>query len=202
MKSAVMARLARPLVAACAMVAVWAGGAWAADAPASASTDAALQAQVQQTIAGYRLGPDDHVRVNVFDEPSVSGEFAVGSTGKISMPLIGDVQAQGLTIQQLQEEVLAKLREGYLKDPKVSAEMATYRPFYILGEVNHPALYPYSNGLTVLNAVATAGGFTYRANTKKIYIRRENEQKEAEYPLTSLTPVAPGDTIRIGERFF
>ena len=80
--------------------------------------------------------------------------------------------------------------------------MLTYRPFYILGEVMKPGEYPYTNSLTVLNAVATAEGFTYRADTKKVYIKRANENEERPYALTTTTPVAPGDTIRIGERFF
>jgi polysaccharide export outer membrane protein len=169
---------------------------------AAAASDAALTAEVQKSIADYQLGPDDKVRVTVFDEGELSGEFSVSATGKIAMPLIGDIRAGGLTVDQLKDEVERALREGYLKDPKVNVEVTTFRPFYILGEVNKPALYPYTNGLSVLGAVATAGGFTYRANTHKVFIRRANEEKEREYPLTSITPVAPGDTIRIAERFF
>ncbi len=81
-------------------------------------------------------------------------------------------------------------------------EVLNYRPFYILGEVNKPGEYPYTNGLTVMNAVATAEGFTYRANTKRVFIKRADTSEEQEYPLNSTTPVAPGDTIRVAERFF
>ncbi len=138
----------------------------------------------------------------VFGEDALSGQFSVGSTGKMAMPLIGDVQAAGMTITQLQTEIADALKQGYLKDPKVSAEVMTYRPFYILGEVNKPGTYPYTTGLTVQNAVATANGYTYRANTKKVFIKRESEKDEKAYPLSSTIPVAPGDTIRIGERLF
>ena len=103
---------------------------------------------------------------------------------------------------ELQLEIQQAYQNGYLKDPKVSAEVLNYRPFYILGEVMKPGTYPFENGLTVLKAVATAEGFTYRANTKRVYIKRPEETDEHEYPLTSTTLVAPGDTIRIGERFF
>jgi polysaccharide export outer membrane protein len=151
----------------------------------------------------YVLGAGDKVRINVFGEDTLSGEFLVpGGAGTIGFPLIGDVQAGGLTVDQLQTEIEAKLRDGYLKDPHVSIEVLNYRPFYILGEVMKPGEYPYTNGLTVLNAVATANGFTYRADTRKVYIKRANDPQEVAYPLKTTTPVEPGDTIRIGERFF
>jgi polysaccharide export outer membrane protein len=155
-----------------------------------------------RVIPQYRLGPDDKVRVITFGEDALSGEFAIGSSGKVSLPLVGDVQGAGLTVTEFQAEVENALKNGYLKDPRVSVEVLTYRPFYILGEVQKPGEYPYTNGLTVLNAVATANGFTYRANTKKVFIKRADSGKEEVYPLSSTTPVAPGDTIRIAERFF
>jgi protein involved in polysaccharide export with SLBB domain len=152
---------------------------------------------------GYRLGAGDKVRVIVYGESDLTGEFDVpGGAGVIAFPLVGDVQAGGHTVGELQGQIEAKLRDGYLKDPHVSIEVLNYRPFYILGEVTKPGEYPYTNGLTVLNAVATANGFTYRANTKEVFIKRASEPAEHEYPLTSATPVAPGDTIRIKERFF
>jgi protein involved in polysaccharide export with SLBB domain len=151
----------------------------------------------------YQLGAGDKLRIIVFGEESLSGEFLVpGGDGQIAFPLVGNVQASGLTVAGLQSEIEAKLRDGYLKDPHVSIEVLNYRPFYILGEVTKPGEYPYTNGLTVLNAVATANGFTYRADTHHVFIKRASETDEHEYPLTSMTPVAPGDTIRIKERFF
>lgn len=107
-----------------------------------------------------------------------------------------------MTVRDFQTKVTTALADGYIRDPRVSAEVLNYRPFYILGEVNKPGEYPYTNGLTVLNAVATAGGFTYRANTKSVFIRRANEASEKAYPLSSVPAVAPGDTIRVAERFF
>jgi polysaccharide export outer membrane protein len=150
----------------------------------------------------YVLGSGDKVRITVFGEDTLSGEYLVPGEGNIAFPLIGDVRASGLTVDQLQKEIVAKLKDGYLKEPHVSIEVLNYRPFYILGEVMKPGEYPYTNGLTVLNAVATANGFTYRADTRKVYIKRATVPKEVEYPLKTTTPVAPGDTIRIGERFF
>lgn len=155
-----------------------------------------------RTVPEYRLGAADKVRVNVFGEEALTGEFLVGGSGKISLPLVGEIQAAGLTISQFQEEIAIALRQGYINEPRVSAEVLNYRPFYILGEVNKPGEYPYTNNLTVLNAVATAEGFTYRADTRRVYIKRADGIGEQPFPLTTATQVAPGDTIRIGERFF
>ena len=150
----------------------------------------------------YRLGSGDKLRVIVFGEESLSGEFLISGAGKISFPLIGDIDALGKTIPEIQSSIETKLADGYLKQPKVSAEVLNYRPFYILGEVMKPGEYPYTNGLTVLNAVATAQGFTYRADKRKVFIKRAATDEEKAEALTPNTAVAPGDTIRIGERLF
>ncbi|CAN5416701.1 polysaccharide biosynthesis/export family protein [soil metagenome] len=150
----------------------------------------------------YRLGVADKVRVTVFGEEALTGEFTVGSNGTVSMPLIGETQAAGLTIGQFQEGIAQALRQGYITEPRVSAEIMNYRPFYILGEVKTPGTYPFTNDLTVLNAVATAGGFTYRADIKTVFIKHGEAGAEEQFPLTSSTRVEPGDTIRIRERFF
>lgn len=157
---------------------------------------------VVRTIPEYRMGSGDKIRVITFGEEALTGEFSIGGSGMVSLPLIGEVKAAGLSVPEFQSQVEARLKEGYLKEPRVSVEVLNYRPFYILGEVEKPDTYPYTNGLTVLNAVATAGGFTYRANTKKVFIKRSDSTVEQEFPLTSQTLVAPGDTIRVGERFF
>ena len=126
----------------------------------------------------------------------------MSSAGLLSIPLAGDIPAKGRTIQEVQRSVEAALRAGYILNPQVSAEVLTYRPFYVLGEVNKPGTYPYAAGLTVLNAVATAGGFTYRGDTRRIFIRRDGSQREEVYKVTSTLQVAPGDTLRIAERLF
>lgn len=161
---------------------------------ASTPDDVAIQTE-------YRLGPGDQLRVTVFNEEELSGQYVVGSRGSIAYPLIGEVQAGGLTIPEF-TETLQRALQQYIRQPNVSVEVANYRPFFILGEVQRPGTYPYSADLTVLNAVATAGGFTYRANRNRVYIRHANEQEERSYPLTIATPVLPGDTVRLGERLF
>ena len=155
-----------------------------------------------QTAPDYPLGPGDKLRVITFGEESLTGTFVVGANGQISLPLIGEIQAGGHTTRELTTEVTRLLADGFLKDPRVSIEVTDYRPYYILGEVNKPGLYPYTNGLTVNAAVATAGGFTYRANTHKVFIKPEPSPAERKMPLTSDTLVHPGDTVRIAERYF
>ncbi len=150
----------------------------------------------------YTLGSGDRVRVTVFGEEDLSGEFEVDGSGFISMPLIGEVEAGGLTLRQLEKAISEKLLDGYLKTPRVSVEVRDYRPFYILGEVKEPGNYPYVNGMTVLNAVALAGGYTYRARKKRLLITRANDAERAEQPATENTVVFPGDIVRVPERFF
>jgi protein involved in polysaccharide export with SLBB domain len=166
--------------------------------PMAPATSAASDDQSE-----YHLGAGDKVRINVFGEDTLSGEFLIpGGAGTISFPLIGDVQAAGLTVSELRTAIERELKPDYLKDPHVSIEVLNYRPFYILGEVTKPGEYPYSNGLTVLNAVATANGFTDRANTRYVYIKRSGAGQELQMKLDATTSVQPGDTVRIGERFF
>ncbi len=172
----------------------------AAHAQQAAIGDVPVSAAPQS--ADYLLGPADKVRVTVYGEPSLSGEFFVSGTGVMSLPLIGEIKAGGMTLGQFQLAVQKSLSDGYLKEPRVSAEVLTFRPFYILGEVEKPGTYPYTAGLTVLNAVATAGGFTYRADKKNVYIKHNGETSEVKSELTPSVQVAPGDTIRLGERFF
>lgn len=150
----------------------------------------------------YKLGSGDKLRLIVFGEPTLGGEFTISGDGLVSLPLIKDIPAAGMTASQLQGNIEAAYKEGYLKDPRVSIEVLSFRPFYILGEVNKPGEYPYSNGITVVNAVALAEGFTYRANKKRVFIRHANGVAEEQVPLTSSLQVAPGDTVRVAERYF
>ena len=150
----------------------------------------------------YQLGAADRVRIIVFNEATLSGEFVVNANGALSMPLIGDVPARGLTPGQVAGRIREKLMEGYVLEPRVSIDVLTFRPFYILGEVNKPGEYPYSSGLTVDAAVAMAQGYTYRAEKKKVRIRHAGEEAEQKLPLTPDMKVRPGDTIRIGERYW
>jgi protein involved in polysaccharide export with SLBB domain len=154
------------------------------------------------TDESYKLGTGDKVKITVFGQDDLGGEFLVDDTGYLRLPLIGQVKAAGLTVHQFEDAVIAKLADGYLKDPRVSVEVTNYRPFYIIGEVNKPGEYPYVNGMNVLNAVALAGGYTYRADDTVVYVRRKGEQTEEKDPADQTTEIHPGDIVRIAERFF
>ena len=150
----------------------------------------------------YQLGAADKVRIIVFDEPTLSGEFTVNANGALSLPLIGDVPVRGLTPTQVAARIRDALKGGYLLEPKVSIDVLTFRPFYILGEVNKPGEYPYSSGLTVDAAVAMAEGYTYRAEKKRVQIRHAGEEAAHKLVITPDLRVHPGDIIRIGERYW
>jgi len=168
---------------------------------ASAPPPARDAALAQATVHEYRLGPGDRLRISVYGEAELTGEFVVSTTGVISYPLIGDQPAQGKTVAEFTESLRTALTR-YVLRPNMSIEVLNYRPFFILGEVQEPGTYPYSGGLNVMNAVATAGGFSYRADTRRVFIKHADEVAEREYAVTSTTPVLPGDTIRIPERRF
>jgi len=156
----------------------------------------------QQAAPAYTLGTGDRLRINVYGQPDLSGEFEVDGSGSISLPLVGQLAAVGLTTPELEAEIVKRLEVDYVLNPRVSAEVTNYRPYYILGEVGSPGEYPYTSGLTVLNAVAAAGGFSYRANKKKVHIKSADSNREITYKLDTTTVVKPGDTLRIEERIF
>jgi polysaccharide export outer membrane protein len=168
--------------------------------PIRGSAEAMRQSSV--AAQGYRLAPGDKVHVTVFNEANLSGDYVVSPDGRVTLPLAGGLQAAGLTLPQFQTAVTQLLKNGFVQDPNVTITASDLRPYYILGEVKKPGRYSYTPDLTVLNAVATAEGFTYRADTNYVFIRHANNPSEKEYALTPTTTVRPGDTIRVVERYF
>ena len=158
-----------------------------------------LQASISQP---YLLASGDRVRVIVFGQENLSNSFSVDGAGNISMPLIGLVRAYGLTTADLSTAIGTKLRDGYLRDPRVSVEVEAFRPFFVLGEVNVSGQYPFINGMTVRNAVAVAGGFGPRAWQDGVDLTRVvgGRAVTATVPLNFV--VRPGDTLAVKERFF
>lgn len=152
----------------------------------------------------YTLGTGDQLHIIVYGEDKMTGQYAVGSDGTVALPLVGNIPASGKTVMEVQTAIIAALAQGYVLEPHVSVEMLNYRPFYILGEINKPAQYPYVEQMTVAEAVATAGGYTYRANKGAVYIRHKGESTEHRYELSGGKSVwiLPGDTVRVGERYF
>jgi polysaccharide biosynthesis/export protein len=157
---------------------------------------------VENPAENYVLGPNDRVRLKVYGEPDIAGEYEIDSSGQVSVPLAGHIRAAGLTTKQLERAIASALSNGIVRDPRVNVEIALYRPYYILGEVKKSGEYPYRLGLTVMDAVASAGGFTYRANEQKVFLRRSGAGAEEVYALDSPILVFPGDNIRIPERYF
>ena len=152
--------------------------------------------------AGYRLGPGDKIRVTVFGESDLSGEYQVDGSGMVRLPLIGTMRATGYTAPGLEQGIASALADGYLKYPRVNVEIATYRPFYIIGAVNRPGQYPYVDNMNALNAVALAGGFTDQAVQSTLYVRHEGNSEERAVETRNLTHIVPGDVIRVKTSLF
>lgn len=152
--------------------------------------------------AGYKLGVGDKVRVTVFGEKDLSGDFDVNDQGEVTLPLIGSVRIAGKTVGDAETVITSAYGKNYLVNPHVNLQVMNYRPFFILGEVKNPGSYPYINGMTIVNAVALAGGYTPRANTRGIEVKRGSNPAGGDVPVTEDAAVLPGDIIRIPERFF
>jgi protein involved in polysaccharide export with SLBB domain len=159
----------------------------------------ATKAPPKAALASYRLGPGDLVRVTVFRQPDLSGQFRLDGDGHLALPLAGEVRAGSLTTRELEQAIAARLRDGsFLLNPQVGAQVLTYRPFYIVGEVSRAGQYEYRDGMTVINAVAMAGGYRHRAKDSAVTIERE----ACIMPAQPDTLVLPNDVIRVPERFF
>ncbi len=151
---------------------------------------------------GYILGVGDRIRVTVFGHEDLSGEFEVDGAGRVSLPLIRDVDAEGLTLRKFEQGIVDKLKPDFLINPKVSVDVLNYRPFYIIGEVKKPGSYAYVNGMTIVNAIALAGGYTYRAKENNVLIIRADDKSREKENADHDTPVLPGDVIEVPERYF
>jgi polysaccharide export outer membrane protein len=154
------------------------------------------------TTTELRLSGGDKVRVTVYGEDKISGEYQIDSGGFLSIPLAGTVQGAGLTKIELEQALTQKLKSEYLRNPKVTVEVISYRPFYVLGEVKSPGEYQFRSGLNVLSAIAIAGGATYRANNSTVMIQRFGSTELKEFPQSPTVLVLPGDVVRVPERFF
>src|SRR6202000_3071467 len=150
----------------------------------------------------YSIGRGDKVRVTVYDETDLSGEFEVDATGYVRLPLIGQVKAGGATAYQLEGAIEQALADGYLKNPRVAVEVTTYRPFYIIGQVTKPGQYPYTNNMSALDAVGVAGGVTDHAVESKLYIRHQGSTKEVKAAADETVKIQPGDVVRVDQTTF
>jgi polysaccharide export outer membrane protein len=167
-------------------------------APRYVSADLGLEAPV----GPYALASGDRLRIIVFGQDNLSNVYAVDGSGRVAMPLIGSVEANGRTTAQLERTIESRLRGGFLREPKVTVEVDAYRPFFVLGEVTSSGQFPYVNGLTVQTAIAIAGGFTPRGQRNYAELTRiiDGQAVTGSVPITH--PVRPGDTIVVKERWF
>lgn len=150
----------------------------------------------------YVLDAGDTIRVTVFEQEALSNTYAVDQSGYIAFPLVGAIAARGYTVQQIEGQIAQKLRNGYLRDPDVSVQVADYRPIFVMGEVGAAGQYSYVPGMTVYKAVAAAGGYTPRANQASVDITRQVNGEIMTGRVPTSDPVLPGDTIYLRERFF
>jgi polysaccharide export outer membrane protein len=150
----------------------------------------------------YNLDTGDRVRVSVFGQEGVSNSYLVDAAGNVNIALIGPVPARGLAAASLAQAIAARLREGYVREPHVSVEVEAYRPFYILGEVNAPGQYPYQPGMSVETAIAIAGGYSPRADKRNALLTRAINGAPFKSKVPLQTPLRPGDTINVAERWF
>jgi polysaccharide export outer membrane protein len=176
-------------------------------APAAPSYAVRRVAQVVPVAATFDDGPytldsGDKLRIVVFGQDAISNNYTVDAAGQVTLPLVGAIEARGLTTAQLGNAIAGRLKSGFVRDPSVAVEIETYRPFFVLGEVTYPGQYPYVPNMTVEKAIAIAGGFTPRATRDKVTITRKVQGAPARYTLPLRYPLRPGDTIEVSERWF
>ena len=147
----------------------------------------------------FTLGPGDSISIRVYEHDDLSGTYNVDDTGRVSLPLILGVNTRGLTLAQLEQKISAELTKNFIVDPKVSIDLVESRPFCILGEVRNPGCFSGIHGMNTVQAIAIAGGYTYRAYKEKFVVTREDGRKIVA---NSGTPVFAGDTIEVFERYY
>lgn len=150
----------------------------------------------------YRLSAGDKLRITVFGQPELTREYQIDGAGRLAFPLAGTMQARGMTPAALEAALVKKLDPDYIPDASVSVELLNFRPFYIVGEVKTPGSYQYVPGMTVLNAVAMGGGYTYRARENNFLVRRPSAEGVNQLAATPDTPLLPGDIVTVRERYF
>lgn len=171
---------------------------------ACAAPGANLPLLPEATRAAYRLGPEDQLRITVFNDPRLTGEFRISDAGTLALPLVGTVRAAGLTTDELEQAIEREMkRRGLFRDPDVAAQVDQYRPIFVLGMVERGGQFAYQPGMTVLTAVAVAGGFNYRAIQDYVSVTRIGEDGRAgEYRAGREALVQPGDVVTVFERRF
>jgi len=167
-----------------------------------AASEADIQATAVAATAVPRFQGGEKIRITVYNEPSLTGDYDIDPNGMVTLPLAGTIRAQGLTQPDFEQELAKRFKSEYLRNPKVTVTILQYRPIYMVGEVEKQGEFPYKPGLNALTAMAMAGGGTYRANRNYILIQHIGEKGMKEYPQAATTLILPGDLIRVPERYF
>jgi len=184
----------KPLISACLFGVILLAG--------CASPSGRLPDLPNEQSANYLLGAGDTLRITVFGEADLSGTFKISDNGALVMPLVGQVSAQGLSVPELQKRLTTQLNAKAVKSPDVTIQIEEYRPFFILGEVKNPGSYPYVPDMTVLTAVAIAGGFTFRASVDEVSVTRRRNGTASESRASRASRILPGDVVYVFERHF
>jgi polysaccharide export outer membrane protein len=161
-----------------------------------------LPPPASDSFRNYELAPGDRIKIDVFNQVELSGEFTLDEDGRFSMPLIGTVEADGLNPLQLEDLLISKFKPDYLVNPRVFIQVMNSRLYYLIGEVLGTGAFPYKSGMTYLTAIANAGGYTYRAKQDVVFVIRGDDPEQNELKLSVEEKVQPGDIIRIAERLF
>lgn len=171
---------------------------------ACADPTAGLPQLPQESFTGYRLGPDDQVRVTVFNDPRLTGEFRITDNGMLALPLVGSVPAAGKTTTEVERAVERVMAQRSLfRDPSVAIQVIEYRPVFVLGQVERGGRFPYQPGMTALSAIAVAGGFNYRALQGTVSVTRVGTDGQAqEFRAGRQALLQPGDVVTVFERRF
>lgn len=167
----------------------------------TASVGPATQLGMPGQAAAYKLGLGDKLKIAVFGEDNLSGQFEVSPSGNVAMPLIGEMNAKGLTVAEFRNQLAGRLQDGYLKSPRVTVDVINYRPVYVYGEVRTGGEIPFKSGMRLRDAIALAGGYTYRADETYVSLGR-GDHPEQSVRMTGESPILPGDNIRVPERIF
>lgn len=158
--------------------------------------------RVAATSLATHIQAGDRIKLTIYGEDNLTGFYDVDPAGRVSLPLIGQVRAAGRTASELERDITGRYKGAYLQDPKVTVDIVEFRPFYIMGEVTSPGQFAFRSGLNVLTAISTAGGLTYRASRTAVLVQHAGENVWHEYAPTSSVAIAPGDLIRVPERYF
>ena len=162
----------------------------------------ALPLPSSDSFRNYELAPGDRIKIDIFNQVDLSGEFTLDDDGRFSMPLIGTVEAAGLNPLQLEDLLVSKFKPDYLVNPRIFIQVMNSRLYYLIGEVNSTGAFPYKSNMTYLTAIANAGGYTYRAKQDVVFVIRGDDPEQNEIKLSVDEKVQPGDIIRIAERLF